>query len=79
LDGGNHQFIVANKDFLNIHFKVVDVHYGGCVGIVLYDENIALNDYIEGEPNTLFITFFDGKIILNTEEEEDGYKEVEFG
>ena len=38
-----------------------------------------LDEYIEGEPNTLFITFFDGKVIINTEEEDDGYKEIDFG
>ena len=37
------------------------------------------NEYIEGEPNTLFIGFFDGKIILNKNEDEDAYQEIEFG
>ena len=58
---------------------MVDTHYGGCLGITLYDKYMELNDYIEGDPNTLFITFFDGKVIFNSDEDDDGYKEVDFG
>jgi len=58
---------------------VVDTYYGGCLGIIIYDENLDMNEYVEGEPNSLFITFIDGKIILNTEDDEDGYKEIDFG
>ena len=56
---------------------MVDTQYGGCLGITLYDENLDLNEYVEGDPNTLFITFHDGQIILNSEEE--GYEEIDFG
>ena len=59
---------------------MVDTHYGGCLGIILYDENLDLDEYVEGEPNSLFITFIDGKIILNTGEDDDGYyEEIDFG
>ena len=70
---------MVNKDFLNVHFKVVDYYYGGCLGFAMFDENIDLCANIEGDPNTLFLSFCDGKIILNTHESDDGYREIEFG
>ena len=70
---------MATGDFLNVHFEVVDYHFGGCLGLATYDENIDLNSYIEGDPNTLFLAFFDGNILFNTHEDDDGYKEIDFG
>ena len=73
INEGPTEFIMVNDFVLNLKFKLISFQYGGCLGIVQFDSNMDFNEYIEGEPNTLFLGFYDGKIILNKNEDEDAY------